>query len=526
MENQKYGIGKQDFEAMIERGFVYVDKTPFIIKLLEGPDACSLSRPRRFGKSLFISTLEHFFLGHRHLFKGLAIDSYEWDWEEYPVIRIDFSNGSFSRPDGLVERLDEIINEIEIRYKVNTAKGSPRARLNSLITNLKEKYNKKVVILVDEYEKPLLDNIGRPEQLNAYRDELADFYSVFKNKDTDIRFLFLTGITRFGHLNIFSGLNNLADISLETRYDAICGITEYELRRYFTPGINNYANKNDISFEKALQELKEYYDGYHFSVSLKDIYNPFSLLSCLNQEQLLPVWIGTGMTSSLFYLIKNRDWDLTKIENIKADALSLMGIDAEFLAPVTLFYQTGYLTIKSFDRESALYTLGIPNMEVRKALYNAIIPFYLGKGNELRENGISDLSIYIKEGRAKEMMEWFQTFFSKVPYETKLRLREDKPNAERDFQFVVYAIFSLVCNFNRLHLEYSTAAGRSDIVIDSENFVYVIELKMGSTPKKALEQIEKSGYAVPWQSSGKKVIKIGAAFSSRSKGLLSFAISE
>lgn len=238
------------------------------------------------------------------------------------------------------------------------------------------------------------------------------------------------------------------------------------------------------------------------------------------------MWIATGRTKSLFHLIRNRNWDLTQIEGIKVNASVLLGVEAEFLSPTTLFYQAGYLTIKGYDSESLEYTLGIPNQEVRQSLYEAIIPHYLGKDLELKQGKLSELAQLMRTGKAKEMMLWLQTFFSKVPYETKMRLREDRKQAEKDFQFVTYAIFSQVCDFNRLHLEYSNSAGRSDLVVETKDYIYIMEFKLGSTAKKALEQIEEKGYALPWQVSGKKVFKIGCTFSSRSKGLLQFNIAE
>lgn len=524
-QKTKYGLGQQDFKVLREGGFEYIDKTQFIIPLLEGAGFYFLSRPRRFGKSLFISTLNYFFKGDKDLFKGLSIESYDWDWEEYPIIRFDFSSGSFSRADGLQERMLESLEWNESRYGIKPKEGSPRARLHKLILQLKEKFGKGVVILVDEYEKPLLDSMMH-EHFEDYRIELADFYSVLKADTPNIRFLFMTGITRFGHLNIFSGLNNLNDISLDEKYDELCGISDDELKNKMNPGVSSLANKNGWSEEKTLKALKEFFDGYHFSRRLKDIYNPYSLLSSFEKEEIRAYWIATGMSSSVLHLIKNRNWDLSNIENIEVSAVKLMGVDANFMDPTALFYQAGYLTIKGYDPETLLYRLGIPNREVRESLFEVIIPHYLGSDIEADQETLNGLFKLMKDGKAKEMMGWLQTYFSKVPYETKMRLREDKPRAEKDFQFVTYAIFSQVCDFNHLHLEYSNSAGRSDLVVDAGNYIYIIEFKLGGTARKALEQIEEKGYALPWQSSGKKVFKIGCTFSARSKGLLQFKIAQ
>ena len=522
MEKQRYGLGQQDFKILRESEAVYVDKTHFIPELLN-QHYYFLSRPRRFGKSLLVSTLQYFFQGRRELFQGLAIDNYDWDWQEYPVIRIDLSEGDFSTEEGLRIRWLEIMAIYETKFGVLPKGESPRARFNNLIFSLFQKFNRQVVILIDEYEKPLLDAIEKP-YFDKVVNELSAIYSVFKSNSEYIRFLFLTGITRFGHLNIFSGLNNLKDISLNPAFEAICGITQKEISEYLLPGVDRYSQHREISQDDALKVLKEYYDGYHFSENLEDIYNPYTLLYCLDTLQLLPMWVATGMTSSLLYLIKNRDWDLSQIEDIQADPITLLGVDAEFLAPTTLFYQTGYLTIKSYDKTTGLFRLGIPNQEVRQSLYKAIIPYYVGKDIKLQTENVANLGKFIREGNADEMMRWLQSFFSKIPSEMKMRLREDKPRAEKDFQFVVYMIFSQVCSLSRLHLEYSNSAGRSDMVIETKDCIYIIEFKLGSTAQKALQQIEEKGYALPWQSSGKKVIKIGCTFSARSKGLLQFKI--
>ena len=475
MERQIYPLGQQSFKNIREEKKVYVDKTQFIPLLLENR-FYFLSRPRRFGKSLFLSTLENFFLGRRNLFEGLAVDSYPWNWEEFPVIRINMGEGSYSKANGLSQHLYEIVEDAESLYDLPPKGSDPRSRLRNIIIKLNAQTGKEVVILIDEYEKPLLDAFDKPHY-ELYREELADFYSVLKANEERIRFLFITGVTRFGHLNIFSGFNNLNDISLDTRYSSICGITREERDRFLLPGIDNLASDNGWTREDTLQRLKEYFDGYHFSKSLIDIYNPYSLLSSLDKLQILPIWIGTGMSKSALNIIESRNWDLTGIENVKARSFDLLGIDSEFLEPTTLLYQSGYLTIKHYDPQTEIYTLGIPNTEVRQSLYEAIIPKYIGKN--LKADSIHLHSLYelMNSGNAEGMMTWLQTFFSKIPPESKLRLREDKPQAEKDFQFVVYMLFSQVCSFNRLHLEYSSASGRSDIVIDTEKYVYIIELR-------------------------------------------------
>ena len=292
MSQPIYPIGEQSFKNIRESGKVYVDKTTFIPTLLRNK-FYFLSRPRRFGKSLFLSTLENFFFGRRDLFKGLFIDSYDWDWQKYPVIRFNLGEGSYSEPNGLKQRLGEILEENELKYDIPAEGESPRGRLRNLIIKLNDKFGKEVVVLIDEYEKPLLDSI-RKNHFTKYKEMIAEFYSVLKSNEERLKFLFITGVTKFGHLNIFSGFNNLNDISLDDEFTSICGITEEEMLEYLRPGIERFAMTYNLDFEGALGRLKKYYDGYHFSRKLVDIYNPFSLLSCLNASRLTSKWFQSG----------------------------------------------------------------------------------------------------------------------------------------------------------------------------------------------------------------------------------------
>lgn len=382
MGRQRYGIGKQDFVSLRERNFVYIDKTQYIANLLEGSDLYFLSRPRRFGKSLFLSTLEQFFRGRRDLFKGLAIDSYPWDWQEYPIVKISFGMGSFHKEGGLVERIDDILKDIENEYNIKGEGVTSSIRFKSLIVQLKEKFNKGVIVLVDEYEKPLLDTYGE-EIFESNRTELAQFYSVIKDNTEKIRLLFITGVTRFGRLNIFSGLNNLQDISLWEDFTSICGITQQEIEENLMPGVEEFAIKRGYTCKEALEKLKSYYDGYHFSEDLTDIYNPWSLLNCLSQKRLMSEWSSSGTSTYLFKILRKRNFELDKLLGTKVRERDLSGLDADMMNPITLLYQSGYLTIKSYNAVSNNYTVAIPNYEVRTALLEAIVPYYLGKEEKI-----------------------------------------------------------------------------------------------------------------------------------------------
>lgn len=516
MKQEVYPIGEQSFKEIRETGKVYIDKTSFIPLLLRNK-YYFLSRPRRFGKSLLLSVLENFFLGRRKLFKSLAIDSYDWGWEEYPVIRINLGEGSYSKENGLETRLYEILEEYEARYGIHGAGDDPRARFRHLIIKLYEKFNKGVVILIDEYEKPLLDAMPKPF-FDKVQDEMADFYSVLKNNDEKIKFLFLTGVTRFGHLNIFSGFNNIIDISLDDEYSDLCGISEDEMERYLRSGIERFAVSYDIDYLNAKARLKKYYDGYHFSRKLIDVYNPFSLLNCLSASRLTSRWFQTGSSRYLLERLRDNDFDITSLDSLKAGEETLLGIDSSMNDSVTLLYQSGYLTIKSYDPETNRYALGLPNYEVSTALFSAIIPYYLGRKYEGTDEDAYGFIEMLKTGKPYEAMEWLQGYFSSIPQDVKL-------NYESDFQQIIYAFFALCCQLAHTTLEKKTSNGRIDMVFTTEKFVYVFEFKRGEDARKALDQINDRQYALPWQADRRKVYKIGVAFSPKSRGISGFLIS-
>lgn len=515
MKDPIYPIGEQSFKDIREAGKVYVDKTSFIPVLLHNK-FYFLSRPRRFGKSLFLSTLENFFLGRRELFKGLAVDSYDWDWQEYPVIRIDLGEGSYSVPNGLKERLEEIVGRIERFYGVTPSGNDIRGRFSNLIFSLNEKTGKKVVILIDEYEKPLLDALLE----NHYKDyskQLAAFYSVLKSNEERLKFLFITGVTKFGHLNIFSGFNNLNDISLDDEFSSICGITEEEMLQQLRPGIKRFADVYKLDFDGAVARLKKYYDGYHFSRNLVDIFNPFSLLSCLNAARLTSKWFQSGSSRYLLNQLKSNKYDLSNLEGIKANEDILSGVDASMKDSVTLLYQSGYLTIKHYDYNTTLYTLGIPNYEVRTALYSAIIPYYIGtRYNNATPEAYGFIEM-LKEGKAEEAMKWLQGYFSGIPQDVKL-------DYESEFQQVIYAFFALSGQLAGATLEKKTSNGRIDMVYETADYVYVFEFKRGEDPQIAMDQINSKQYALQWQADRREVIKIGVAFSPETRGIAGFII--
>lgn len=374
----RYPLGEQNFEKIREEGFVYIDKTSYIPLLLRN-NYYFLSRPRRFGKSLFLSTLEHFFLGHKDLFAGLAVERMDWDWETYPVLRIDFTGENYRERTTLEGKIRYILEGYEKEFGIEKYESmSLSLKFDNLIKQVSQNTGKRVVVLVDEYEKALLDVIEDRAALDVYRNLLSGFYSVLKAQTDHIKFVFLTGVTRFGHLNIFSGLNNITDISLDPRYQGICGISEEEISENLMSGVREFAVSNELTEEEALGKLKEYYDGYHFSKEMKDMYNPYSLMSALEKGDVDDMWMSSGNSTYLLKVIRNADFNLMDLEGVKVGIETLRGIDPEMDEPVSLLYQGGYLTIKGYEDRSGYYELGLPNKEVKTALYKSLVPYYLG----------------------------------------------------------------------------------------------------------------------------------------------------
>lgn len=512
-EKQKLGLGRQDFVSMREKGFVYVDKTQYIKRLLDGPGFYFLSRPRRFGKSLFISTLENFFKGKRSIFKDLWIDRNYEEWVEYPVVRIDLSSGSYSEVDGLQIRLITILNEIANIYGVSATGKFPGDIFHNLIHKLKEKYRRRVVVLVDEYEKPLLESLNEPH-FDRYSKELRDFYSILKNNEQNLELLFITGVTRFGHLNIFSGLNNLTDISLEDEYAAICGITFEEITEFLAPSVEFLAKNFNLTIDETLERLKDFYDGYHFSGSLIDIYNPYSLLSCLDVCRFTDKWFQTGSSLYLLDRLKENNFDLWQLEGVSTNESTLLGIDASMRDSITLLYQSGYLTIKEFDSTSGYYTLGLPNREVSTSLYQAIIPYYSNSKKQIQPSDFNLIGEWLKKGDVENFITWLQQFFNRIPSDVKLLPLRNRFKFESDFQFIIFSILYLACGAEKVSLEDSTSCGKMDLVVMNEKFIYIFEFKIGEDALEAINQIERKGYEMKWEADSRKIIKVGISFSS------------
>lgn len=520
---QTYPLGQQSFKSIIERGDVYIDKTHFIPLLLKN-QFYFLSRPRRFGKSLLLSTLEQFFLGNKALFKGLAIENYKWKWDYYPVLRFDFTGAEYSREGNLESKIEWMLQQLEDQYGIDRFRGQASARFENLIISCVRKFGQKVVVLIDEYEKALLDAFYDNSLANSHRNILSGFYSVIKSQSDNIKMALITGITRLGHLNIFSGLNNLTDISLDEEYDTICGVTSDEIVKYLMPGVKALADKKGIDLESALALLKENYDGYHFSSRLIDVYNPYSLLTALSKRDLEFAWFMSGSSTFLLERLKEEEFDLFDLIGSKASRDDLLGMDSDMMDPISLLYQSGYLTIKQYDDKRSIYTLGLPNLEVSDALYNAIIPYYLGKKQKLNIEQRYTLCDLIETGDAQGIVDWLKKFFIRIPYQVKLLPLHDKMQRESDFQFIIYAIFALACQLGNIELEYSTSIGRIDLLLKTRKFVYLFEFKLGENVKEAADQIVKRRYAEGLSVDNRQIFKIGISFSPEERTISDYII--
>ena len=513
-----YPIGIQDFTKIRKDGYVYVDKTSLVYKMAQKGGYYFLSRPRRFGKSLLVSTLEAYFSGRKELFDGLAIADLEKEWIQYPVLRFDLTGKSYSEPDSVGDALGTQLAFFEKKYKVDVVSNAIDTRFQVLIDAAYTMAGRPVVILIDEYDKPIVDNLGDAALADTFRKQLQGFYSVMKAKDAYIKFGFLTGVTKIGKLNIFSGLNNLKDISMDARYTDICGISENDLKKYFKNSVKELAKANDISGKNCYKQLARMYDGYHFRQNAIGIYNPFSVLSAFDSGDFKEYWIETGTPSFLVEVMKRTDYDITGLSSEEADSTLLTNIDTVFYNPVPLLYQSGYLTIKEYDKKTGIYTLGFPNLEVKRGFLSFLLDAYTtakGSSNLLIRRMNNDLLT----GKPEDFMKRMGTFFAKQNYQIQ-------GNAEKDFQYAMSIILQLLGEDLVVHTEDATSEGRMDILVEASRFIYIIEIKINGSAEVALKQIEDKGYARKFADDERKLFKIGVRFSTKSRCIDSWKTAE
>ncbi len=501
----KYPIGIQTFSKIRKGGYLYIDKTGYIKKLAEYPLYYFLSRPRRFGKSLLLSTMQSYFEGHRELFNGLAIDTEDTDWTPHPVLMLSFGSFNPKSEDSIDDMLSSIFSRYEDIYgSIKGIKDLPQ-RFENLIINAHNKTGQMVVILVDEYDDPLLTTLDRPELNAYYRQLLKGVFSVLKSADSHIHFAFVTGVSRFSQTSLFSGANHLTDISFENEFAGICGLDEDELKYFLSDSISEFAQKENVSHDEAFGILKENYDGYHFCQDSPDIYNPFSLLSALKYKRISDFWFKTGTPSYLINMMKRDDFNLPDLDCIETMESGLSVKESYLNNPVALLFEAGYLTIKGYDYEKKLYTLGLPNVEVAEGFSKALMPIYSSRSERECEDLLMVMRNAIIDGEAEKFMEVLQTFLEGNPYgNTEITKRESY------FKNNIYIILKALGFLPRAEEE--TCSARMDVMLRTRKYIYIFELKTNGNVKKALEQIEDRGYSRPYTHSGKTVIKIAANY--------------
>lgn len=503
----KYPIGQADFGEIRRAGCLYIDKTMYINQLVSSGKYFFLSRPRRFGKSMLISTMEAYFRGERELFKGLAIDRLEpEEWTKYPVLHLDFTHSGYNNSDDLPRALSDVLDRWEKEYGEPNKDDSAERRFNKLISDIVDRTGQSVVILIDEYDSPIVDVHDKPELEELNRKILHDFYRVMKANTDYIKFVFLTGVGKLGQINIFSGLNNLLDISLDTRYSAICGITTQELTDNFAEGIRELGDENGWNYDETLTRLKMQYDGYHFAKDMVDIYNPFSLLKALYYRNIDDYWFQSGTPTRLIKQFMENDWGTPDLEDIKVsqNALSSGDVLGNNL-PLNCYY-TGYLTIKEFNQNRNRYTLGYPNAEVRHGFFNNLLETAKKWDRTRADNFVDSLRDFIDDDDIDGFLHELQSFLAGIPY-------MNHTNKESQWQKDILIIGRLVGI--SVDVERRTSDGRMDMVLENPKKIYIVEFKYGGTPEEALAQIDDKKYALQFENSlnPKPVVKVGVNIS-------------
>jgi hypothetical protein len=509
----KYPIGQADFSEIRKGGFLYVDKTMYIHQLASLGKYFFLSRPRRFGKSLLISTMECYFRGERELFNGLAIDSLEPDeWTKHPVLRLDFTRGDYNNTDDLPKFLGKVVDGWEKEYGTSHPDQTPTWRFDKVIHDIYEQTGRQVVILIDEYDSPIVDTHDNPELEAANRKTLHDFYRVMKANEKYLKFVFLTGVGKIGQINVFSGLNNLIDISLDTRYAAICGITTQELVDNFREGIQELGQRRKWTFEETLHELKVQYDGYHFTEDLIDIYNPYSLIKALYYSKISDYWFQSGTPTRLVKQFMANDWGTPDLEGTYVTASDLESGDVLGNNLTLSCYYTGYLTIKDYDVDEGDYMLGYPNTEVRNGFFKYLMQKVQNWDSQESTNFVRSLKRFIKQGDIDGFLHEMQSFLAGIPY---MNDTNKEPQWQKDILIIARLVGANV------DVERRTSHGRMDMVLEGPKAIYIIEFKYGATPEEALAQINEKEYALPFQNSlnKKPIVKVGVNISKQTRNI-------
>ena len=530
----KYPIGIQSFETIRRDGYVYVDKTDLIYKLAQG-HVYFLARPRRFGKSLMVSTLKAYFEGRRDLFEGLKIMDLETEWTKYPVISFDFNGIVPSLENGLRSNIKSTLQKVERQYDIaplvidgeNNIADNVSLRFNYLIEELHRKTNQRVVVLIDEYDKPLLDLVetnrpGDKEQLDGNRELLKTFFSIFKSTDDHLRFVMLTGITKFSQVSMFSGFNQPDDISLVSRFDTLLGITEEELHTVFAEGISELADSLGVDEEETKAQLKRRYDGYHFSKRMIDVYNPFSILNTFANLDMRDYWFSSGTPSYMVRLLSKSQEEVMTYTGRYFPEQMFIDYKADTEMPLPMFFQSGYLTIKAVDREFNTYLLDYPNNEVKQGMLTLLANQYL-QSKEDAPSWVNNIVRALRDGNLNLVRRLFTSFLAETPY--SMRPKKDQKDRERlrvgeqssgmlYFHYTFYLLMRLISCYT-VYTEKQLSEGRADCIIETPKYVYIFEFKLDGTADEALQQINERGYARAYEADARALYIIGASFSSK-----------
>lgn len=511
MSSKIYPIGIQNFEKIRTDGYFYIDKTALIYQMVKTGSYYFLSRPRRFGKSLLISTLEAYFLGKKELFEGLAMEKLEKDWITYPIFHMDLNTEKYDTRESLDSILNFTLEKWEQQYGTAPSETTFALRFRGLIERAYKQTGQRVVILIDEYDKPMLQAIGNEELQKEFRNTMKAFYSVLKTMDGCIQFAFLTGVTKFGKVSVFSDLNNLDDISMRNQYIDICGVSEKELHDDLEIELHELADIKGVSYHEICDKLREYYDGYHFTHNSIGIYNPFSLLNTFKHKEFGSYWFETGTPTYLVELLKKHHYDLRRMAHEETSISVLNSIDSASDNPIPVIYQSGYLTIKGYDEEFGIYSLGFPNREVEEGFIKFLLPFYANTNAVESEFEIQKFVREIRIGDYDSFFRRLRSFFADTPYELIRDL-------ELHYQNVLFIVFKLVGFY--VKAEYHTSEGRIDLVLQTDKFVYVIEFKLDGTAEDALRQINEKHYALPFEAGGnRRLFKIGVNFNAKMRNI-------
>ena len=514
----KYPVGIQTFENIREGNYLYVDKTKYIVDFrTKGMKYIFLSRPRRFGKSLFASTLQAYFEGRRELFEGLAIAEYEKEWVKHPVLHFDMSGAKHFDKEALKRYLHLQLRNYENVYGRNEEEVDPNERLDGLVKRAYKQTGQKVVVIIDEYDAPLLDVVHERENLQTLRFIMQNFYSPLKKLDPYLEFTFITGITKFSQLSIFSELNNLDNISMFDQYSAICGISKTELTTVMKPDVEGLGRALGMTYEECLEELRKYYDGYHFGKHSEDVFNPFSLIRCMNSQDIGSYWFGSGTPSYLIKTLQKYHVNVLDIENNSCDVDDFDVSPEQMTSPLPLLYQSGYLTIKKYNPMLKRYSLGYPNREVKIGMLKSLAPNYLSPISLDNSSLVGDFLEKLYDGNLEGAMTRLKAYLASISN------RLSNKN-ERDFQTVFYLIFNLMGAYMRV--EEDSAVGRADAVVYMPDAVYVFELKYDGSAEEAIKQIDDKGYLIPYSADGKRLVKVGVNYDSQQRTIGEWIVKE